>query len=312
MSDKRQQNFILLSQVFAGMGIGILMGLIIGLSVSPVVKSILGTLSGLLGVFLGLQDSIFGKKEVAINSLSPIILSSVRTGSFGIFCVLAILFGLYLRTHDTIGMSVENQVKKWTDAGYDSTMARELAMYEKLNMTSMKLLTLHEKSMVIESDSLQKMVSTPEVGGSAGGFLFSYKSLPKLTSILNPNLYVDGEVTESNLPRILSNYTTWEKLPLDNYVLVIKNEITSPQDQILLIQEVSNLSHSLYGSEEDYKTLKEALNGFNNLKQWPSLHKYPELQSIMEVAERNLEPELMDQFLSIISDVLYKIDFEDE
>ena len=51
MSHQRQRNFIILSQVFAGMGIGILMGLIIGLSVSPVVKSILGTLAGLLDVF---------------------------------------------------------------------------------------------------------------------------------------------------------------------------------------------------------------------------------------------------------------------
>lgn len=311
MSDKRQRNFILLSQVFAGMGIGILMGLIIGLSVSPVVKSILGTLSGLLGVFLGLQDSIFGKKDTAPNSLSPIILSSIRTGSFGIFCVLAILFGLYLRTHDVIGMSVTNQVKRWTDAGYDSTIAKELAMYEKLNMTSMKLLTLHERSAGSESDSTANEVSSPDTGGLAGTFLFSHKSLPQLSNLLDPSTYIDGEITESNLPRILSNYTAWGKPQLNNYVQFIESELSSSDDQIQLVKDVSQLSVSLYSSEKDYKSLKDVLNSYNKLSQWPGLQNYPALRSIQDLAERTLAPEQQDQLLTIISDLLYTIEFEE-
>src|SRR5210317_265367 len=110
MSSPRSNRSIFYSQVFSGIGIGLLLGIIIGLSASPVVKTILGALSGLLAAFLGLQESLFSKQEEDINKVNNrIYLNSIRAGSFGIATVIALLIGMYMRTHGVLSITIEKQ-----------------------------------------------------------------------------------------------------------------------------------------------------------------------------------------------------------
>lgn len=123
-------------QVFSGIGIGLLIGIIVGLSSSEVVSIILGALAALLAAFLGLQDQRASAEEEgpAINTLK---MSGLRAGSFGVSCVIAILLGMYLRTHQVLSdtISLKEQVDVWVEAGYDTTQARQYVVFQKLGIT---------------------------------------------------------------------------------------------------------------------------------------------------------------------------------
>ena len=113
MSSTESQRGIIITQVFSGVGMGLLVGIIVGLSVSPVVKTILGALAGLLAAFLGLQDSFYSKQqeEDATKVYDRIKMSSIRAGSFGLACAVGILFGVFVRTHDLLTITIKDQVK---------------------------------------------------------------------------------------------------------------------------------------------------------------------------------------------------------
>ncbi len=303
MARKRDAYFVIFTQIFAGMGIGILMGLIIGLSVSPVVKTILGTLSGLLGVFLGLQGSIFDKKGQSNDAFNPVILSSLRAGSFGLFCALTILYSLYLRTNDVLGMTVTEQVSKWTEAGYDPDLARELALYEKINLTSKQLLTLHErKSTNAGKDDSEQVAHAGGTGGAAGTFLFSFKDLPRLSQILDPTLY------DSNPKITLENYSYSGVPELEQYASSVQNFI-APEDQLPLLTHVTTLAVALSDNQEDYLDLNEKMRSISGLKSWPGLPKYPAMKDVITLVEKNVPVEKHNEIMKVIGDVLFNIEF---
>jgi len=302
---KRERMFIFISQIFAGIGIGALMGLIIGLSVSPVVKSILGTLSGLLGVFLGLQDTIFGKGEKTEDSVSPVVLSSLRAGAFGLSCALFLIFGLYLRTNDAIGLSVKDQVARWTDAGYDSTLAHELALYEKINMTSKQLLSLHlskSASNTREGDTTQVAAGNGVGGGTASTFLFSYKDLPQLANILDPRLY------DNNAANTLSEYKATKVPQLLNYANAVEVNFKE-ENRLDILSEITALTIALSTREKEYNQLSKILMNIQQAKKWAKENSLPELSNVISTIEKNVSPDKQDDFTQVISEVLFDIKF---
>ena len=221
MSNNHVNRTLILSQVFSGIGIGILLGLIMGLSVSPVVKTILGAMSGILAAFLGLQESFFSKQGEADQSkvYSRILTSSIRAGSFGFACIIGLLWGMYMRTHDTLTVSVKEQVEKWTDADYEDDLAREIVLFQKLK--------LFQKSgdLMMDSKIAEKAGATIDAGS---GFLFSKEDM--LIYCVSLNLEVKwGNNVENALEGydgindLVKTYATnLRKLPPNSQEIIMK------------------------------------------------------------------------------------------
>ena len=100
------------SAVFNGLGIGLFLGLLMGLSVSPVVSGVIGTISSLLAILIGLNEKF----------LNPI--KSLRIGAFGLFSVVGILLGLYIRANDPFAPSLSDKMEEYISVGYTPAEAK--------------------------------------------------------------------------------------------------------------------------------------------------------------------------------------------
>lgn len=98
--------------IFNGLGIGSFLGLLLGLSVSPVVSGVIGTISSLLAILVGLNEKF----------LDPI--KSLRIGSFGLFSVIGILVGLYIRANNPFAPSLADKMTAYTEIGFTDEEAR--------------------------------------------------------------------------------------------------------------------------------------------------------------------------------------------
>jgi len=112
----------LLTSFFNGLGVGLLLGLLLGLAVSPVVSAIIGTLSSMLVVLLGLNE----------NYLSPV--KSIRIGAFGVFCVIGILSGMYIRSHDSMAPSLQSLYDEYKAMGFSDKEARNFIAYQEFDL----------------------------------------------------------------------------------------------------------------------------------------------------------------------------------
>jgi len=111
------------SSFFNGLGVGLLLGLLLGLAVSPVVSVIIGTISSLLAVLLGLNE----------NYLNPV--KSIRIGSFGLFCVIGILCGVYIRSHNLLAPSLQSLYTEYRAMGFSDKDSRNFIAYQEFNLT---------------------------------------------------------------------------------------------------------------------------------------------------------------------------------
>jgi len=113
----------LFTSFFNGLGVGLLLGLLLGLAVSPVVSVIIGTISSLLAVLLGLNE----------NYLNPA--KSIRIGSFGLFCVVGILSGIYIRSHNSLAPSLQSLYNEYRAMGFSDKDSRNFIAYQEFNLT---------------------------------------------------------------------------------------------------------------------------------------------------------------------------------
>lgn len=97
--------------ILNGLGVGMLLGVLLGLAVSPVVSGVIGTLSSILVVLLGLND-----KHITT-------LKSLRIGSFGLFAVLGILAGMYIRVSELLAPTISELKNEYVQAGYSDDQA---------------------------------------------------------------------------------------------------------------------------------------------------------------------------------------------
>ncbi|HVR29673.1 MAG TPA: hypothetical protein VMS86_09060 [Thermoanaerobaculia bacterium] len=107
----------------AGGGIGLLVGALLGLSVSPVVATVLGALTAVIAAFFGLAGD--SKQDSARLG---------RIAAFAFAAVVGLVTGLYLRTHDSLSVSVEDDVAEWEAAGYPTGIARGIVAYERTGL----------------------------------------------------------------------------------------------------------------------------------------------------------------------------------
>ncbi len=112
-----------ISDVFSGVGIGLLLGTVLGLSTTPVVALVVGALTSILAVFLGLD----GKENSRLPSVS-----SVRIGAFGLATVAGLGLGLHLRINNPIAIAPSVAMERWIEAFPDNpTLARQMMIYER-------------------------------------------------------------------------------------------------------------------------------------------------------------------------------------
>ena len=94
---------LLLADVAAGSGMGLLVGVLLGLSVAQAVGGVIAALSALIGGFLGLTGGGGAR--------------SWRTGAFGLACVIGVLLGLFVRSGAVLAPSIEQDVAQWQQPG---------------------------------------------------------------------------------------------------------------------------------------------------------------------------------------------------
>lgn len=104
--------------LFAGIGLGLLVGLLLGLSVSNTVGGAIAALTGLLAVFFGLNASV-GQSPKPESSL-------VRITAFSFACVFGVMGGISFRTHGWLSPTIKDQVTSWKNAGYDDAEAKRI------------------------------------------------------------------------------------------------------------------------------------------------------------------------------------------
>jgi hypothetical protein len=103
-----------------GGALGLCVGILMGMTTAPVVGTIIGALAALFA-------TIFGVKNEDLSSFG-------RIGGFGALCVLGVVGGIYLRTHNSLGISAGQQVAEWTAAGFTEPVARSIVLYKQLGV----------------------------------------------------------------------------------------------------------------------------------------------------------------------------------
>ena len=113
-------------QLFAGVGLGLLVGVLVGLSSSPVVSVVVGALASGMVTLLGfVRSPKDGEAPLSDGSV-------VRLGGFGVACAAAVLFGLFIRTHNWLSPSIADQVAEVQRAGYSGEEARRWVAYKNV------------------------------------------------------------------------------------------------------------------------------------------------------------------------------------
>ncbi|WP_439482769.1 hypothetical protein [Cyclobacterium plantarum] len=112
-SDNTNPNFVqVMAAIFNGLGIGLFLGILLGLSVSPVVSGVIGSISSLLAILIGLNEKF----------LDPI--KSLRIGAFGLFSVVGIIIGLYIRANDPFAPTLSDKMEEYLAIGYTEAEAK--------------------------------------------------------------------------------------------------------------------------------------------------------------------------------------------
>lgn len=110
-------------EIFAGFSLGLLAGLVIGLSIAETTGLILGSITSILSAFLGIRGNKEGKSG-----------NQIIIGTFALTCVMSILFGIFLRTHNFLSPSMSNQIKTYRSAYFDSTEIKKIIMLKEFGV----------------------------------------------------------------------------------------------------------------------------------------------------------------------------------
>ena len=107
-----------ISAVFNGLGIGLLLGILWSLSTQPVIGGVIATLSSLLALFLGLSEKY----------IDP--LKSLRIGAFGLSAVAGVMLGLYLRINEPFAPTMRDKMDQYLEIGYSEDEARAFITHD--------------------------------------------------------------------------------------------------------------------------------------------------------------------------------------
>ncbi len=145
------------SQIFSSVGIGSLIGILLGLSSSPVVGLVVGSITALLASLIGLKTPATDDSDSQVLTSSQLKLAGIRTGSFGLACVLGIVVGIYMRTHNVLSPvepTLEVQFNELTQIGFSPKEARDLLVIKRFGNKS----TANKGESSAATQSLEKTV----------------------------------------------------------------------------------------------------------------------------------------------------------
>lgn len=121
-------NNLTLAHLSAGVSAGLLLGVIMGLSFSPVVGSFIGLIAPVAIAWMTFRNN---KREVEKSKDET--LQPGYPLKIAVFCFAALLgttAGIWLRTHNTLGVSFEDEIRSkvdaWKDIGFTDKSARIL------------------------------------------------------------------------------------------------------------------------------------------------------------------------------------------
>lgn len=111
--------------------------ILLGLSSSPVVGLVVGSITALLASLIGLKNPATDDDSGSqILTNSQFKLAGLRTGSFGLACVLGIFVGIYMRTHNVLSPvepTLKVQFNELTQIGFSPKEARDLLVHYRHN-----------------------------------------------------------------------------------------------------------------------------------------------------------------------------------
>lgn len=133
-------------EIFAGLGLGLLIGIVIGLSIAEVTGVILAALTSLLAAFFGLRSSSDGEKG-----------NQVIIGTFGFSCIIAILLGIFVRTHNLFSPSIEKDIETYKKVKLTDKEIKELILFKEFGLvpeglTFSKEAKQNDKASVLMAD----------------------------------------------------------------------------------------------------------------------------------------------------------------
>jgi hypothetical protein len=129
---------MLTAQIFSGAGVGLLLGMLLGLSSSPVVSLVVGALAALLASLVGIRvpGKEPGEAPTEATSAAQRRAAAYRAGVFGFTCLLGLLGGISLRTHNALSPvqpSLKQQVDELVSVGFSAVDARRIAVLHSLD-----------------------------------------------------------------------------------------------------------------------------------------------------------------------------------
>lgn len=133
----------LMLHVAIGGALGLCIGILMGMTTAPVVGTIVGALAALFA-------AVFGVKDQDLTSFG-------RLGGFGALCVLGVVGGIYLRAHNSLGISAGQQVAEWVAAGFPEPLARSIVLYRELGVIA------NDKGALTTTARADKIVVPPSL-----------------------------------------------------------------------------------------------------------------------------------------------------
>ncbi|MEC7781906.1 MAG: hypothetical protein VYB38_00755 [Bacteroidota bacterium] len=119
----------------SGLALGILVGLIIGLSIAQVTGIILGALTSLLAAFFGLRPDKEGESG-----------NKIIIGSFSLGCFTALLLGIFLRTHDVLAPSLQNEIALYKSVNFLDEEIKELIYFKHFGLVANQKLSFNKEA----------------------------------------------------------------------------------------------------------------------------------------------------------------------
>ncbi|MEP2026613.1 MAG: hypothetical protein ABJH98_02060 [Reichenbachiella sp.] len=228
---EKSKGGLIISNIYAGIGMGLLMGLIIGLSVSPTVKLVMGSLVGIMGGFLGFENKI-GQRDSNENSS---LLSNIKLGSFGLAVAGGILWGLTIRTHDLFAPTLSERIQVYTEAGYDSLAARKYVLYEKLGIDPKTGETMKEQGAIQRSNT---------------SALFKSSDTKGLSEQMDPDLW------KGNVNKMVAG---WQKLNLPTLHELTQHalNILPKEDQLAFLSKIQLMVFQVEENKSSYCQLSD-------------------------------------------------------
>lgn len=136
--------------VFSGISLGLLTGILVGMSSSPVAGILVG---GVLT--FALNRNVNQSKVESSDRTDERSQAAISAGVFGIACIIAIFIGLYVRTHNIVSPSIDEQLERWTAKdNYSLPEAKMIVAAHAKSADASKLVSSALFSLISKDESM--------------------------------------------------------------------------------------------------------------------------------------------------------------